>query len=90
MDPRSGTPLDNTVASVTVIASTCMDADALASGLMVLGPGAGPQRAQELCVPAVFMIRDVGGGCTELLVGQNWHDTDPVARPVFGLQGGST
>lgn len=72
MDPRTGTPLDNGVASVSVIAERCMDADALASGLMVLGPDDGPDRARALGVPALFMIRKADGNLREIAVGANW------------------
>lgn len=37
IDPRSRRPVDNGVASVSVIAPTCMEADAVATALMVLG-----------------------------------------------------
>jgi len=72
MDPRARAPLDSSVASVTVIADACMIADAMASGLMVLGPHAGPQKAKELGVPALFMIRGADGHCHARAVGQNW------------------
>ncbi len=38
IDPRTGYPVSNGVASVTVVAQDCMTADALATTLMVLGP----------------------------------------------------
>ncbi|TGX55088.1 FAD:protein FMN transferase [Sphingomonas gei] len=41
LDPRTGMPLDNNVASVTVLHAVCMLADAWATGLTVLGPEAG-------------------------------------------------
>jgi thiamine biosynthesis lipoprotein len=37
VDPRSGVPVRNGVASVSVVAPTCMEADAVATALMVLG-----------------------------------------------------
>ncbi|MDA0989557.1 MAG: FAD:protein FMN transferase [Verrucomicrobia bacterium] len=37
LDPRTGYPITNGVASVTVVAKDCMTADALATALMVLG-----------------------------------------------------
>jgi len=41
IDPRMGRPLDNRVASASVVAPTCMEADAAATALMVLGPELG-------------------------------------------------
>lgn len=38
IDPRTGAPVDHGPASVSVIASDCMTADAWATALMVLGP----------------------------------------------------
>lgn len=37
IDPRTGNPVDNSVASVSVVAGDTMTADALATGLMVMG-----------------------------------------------------
>ena len=58
MDPRSGAPLRNALASVTVIAATCMDADAYATALMVLGEDAGLLLARRLGLDALFVTRD--------------------------------
>jgi thiamine biosynthesis lipoprotein len=41
VDPRSGRPVEQKVASASVIAPTCMEADAVATALMVLGPDEG-------------------------------------------------
>jgi len=41
IDPRTGRPLENHVASASVVAPTCMEADAAATALMVLGPDSG-------------------------------------------------
>jgi FAD:protein FMN transferase len=41
MDARTGGPLNNRVASVTVLADTCMEADAWATALMVMGEADG-------------------------------------------------
>jgi thiamine biosynthesis lipoprotein len=37
MNPKTGTPLENSLASVSVLTATCMEADAWATVLMVLG-----------------------------------------------------
>ncbi len=38
LDPRTGSPIESAVVSATVVASTAMRADALATAVMVLGP----------------------------------------------------
>jgi len=38
IDPRTGYPVKSPIASVSVIASTCMEADALATAFMILSP----------------------------------------------------
>lgn len=58
MDPRTGRPLVNALASVTVLARTCMEADALATAFLVMGEDAGPKMAQAIGVEAIFMSED--------------------------------
>lgn len=58
MDPRTALPLDNGVAAVTVRARTCLEADAWATALMVLGPQAGESLARRVGVEALFAMRD--------------------------------
>ncbi|MGB6113947.1 MAG: FAD:protein FMN transferase, partial [Comamonas sp.] len=60
MDPRRGTPLNNAVASVTVLAEDCMDADAWATALLVAGPGEGLALAQRLGLEALWLLRREG------------------------------
>lgn len=58
MDPRAGTPLRGDIASVTVVAPTCTDADAYATALMVLGAQAGRAHAERHGLDALFVVRD--------------------------------
>lgn len=58
MDPVAAAPLRNRLAAVTVVASTCMLADAWATALMVLGEQEGPRLAQASGMDAVFVVRD--------------------------------
>ncbi|WP_248795888.1 FAD:protein FMN transferase [Pseudomonas sp. MWU13-2105] len=58
MDPATGAPLSNPLASVTVVAPTCLLADAWATALMVLGETQGPRLAQERGMQALFVLRD--------------------------------
>ena len=47
MDPRTQAPVRNEVASVTVLATSCMQADAWATALLVAGQRAGETLAQQ-------------------------------------------
>ncbi|MGD9880868.1 MAG: FAD:protein FMN transferase [Reyranella sp.] len=56
---RSG-PIDNGIASVSVVASSCMDADAWATALMVLGPAEGTALAEKHGLDALLVERSAG------------------------------
>ena len=78
MDPRTGAPLESGLASVTVVAGCCMDADAYATALMVLGTGAGRRLARALGLDALFVAR-----CGQALVAEGEGAfADPAAAPV--------
>jgi len=68
LDPRSGQPIANGVASTTVIAATCMAADALSTALAVLGPQAGLAMAERDGIAARFLVRGAGpaAGLTDI------------------------
>jgi thiamine biosynthesis lipoprotein len=57
LDPKSGRPVTHDLASVTIIADTAMRADALSTGLMVLGPDAGYTLAVRESFAALFVRR---------------------------------
>lgn len=57
LDPRNGRPLDNGVASVTVLHAECMMADALATAIGVMGPAAGIEYATAAGVAALMILR---------------------------------
>ncbi|MEP6972048.1 MAG: FAD:protein FMN transferase [Betaproteobacteria bacterium] len=61
MDARRAAPVNNTVASVTVLASSCMHADAWATALLVAGPGEGLAMAQRMTLDALFLLRSAEG-----------------------------
>lgn len=63
LDPRSGRPVEHGLASVTVLHRRCIDADALATALMVLGPVDGPAYAQRQDIAARFLYRDATTSC---------------------------
>jgi FAD:protein FMN transferase len=65
IDPRTGRPADNRLASVSVVEETCMRADALASGLFVLGPERGYELAVENDLTVLFLVRTAEGKVVE-------------------------
>jgi thiamine biosynthesis lipoprotein len=69
MDPRRWAPVNNGVASVTVLARTCMQADAWATALLVAGPGEGLAMAQRMGMDVLFLLRR-GAGLIELGLGR--------------------
>lgn len=61
INPITGAPLEGDLLSVTVLHATCMDADALATILYVLGSEDGPKFAYDNDVAALFLIREPEG-----------------------------
>lgn len=55
IDPATGYPIKHKLASVTVIANSCMSADALATAIMVMGPVNGLEFASQQQL-AIFML----------------------------------
>jgi thiamine biosynthesis lipoprotein len=69
MDPRRWVPVNNDVASVTVLAPTCIQADAWATALLVAGPGEGLAMAQRMGMDVLFLLRR-GAGLIEVGLGR--------------------
>lgn len=69
LDPRSGAPIDNNVAAVTVLHPRCMQADALATALTVLGAHAGMAYANRRNLAALFVLREGDGLITRATPG---------------------
>ncbi len=65
VDPRTGRPLDHGLLSVTVLGNTCMTADALSKGLLVLGPEKGFRLAADEDLAALFLVRSESGALEE-------------------------
>jgi thiamine biosynthesis lipoprotein len=61
IDPRDGRPISHALASVTVIDSDAMRADAWATALDVLGPEEGFALAEEQGLAAYFIVREKDG-----------------------------
>ena len=70
MDPIRGAPLIASPASVTVVTRTCLEADAWATALMVLGPDRGSALARKRGLDALFLLRDDKGSVRGVGVGQ--------------------
>ena len=58
LQPELGLPLDNGVASVSVIAPNCVSADAWATALLVSGADEGTRLAQAAGIEAIFVLED--------------------------------
>lgn len=61
LDPRSGEPVQHALSSVTVAHASCMQADALATALLVLGPQDGMALAQAQGLAAHFVLQAANG-----------------------------
>ena len=61
IDPRTGRPVTHHLASVTIVCETSARADALATGLMVLGPDAGYALAVKHDWACLFILRTESG-----------------------------
>jgi thiamine biosynthesis lipoprotein len=57
IDGRTGRPVENGIASVTVLAESAMYADAMATALTVMGPEEGPAWAADMNIAAAFVVR---------------------------------
>jgi thiamine biosynthesis lipoprotein len=65
IDPATGRPIRHGLASVTVVATDCGYADAMATALIVLGPEHGYALAVARNVAALFITREGNGGLRE-------------------------
>ena len=65
IDPRTGRPIDNGMASATVIAPNAATADAWATAVMVLGPGDGLALTEQWNLPSMTLSRTNDGGLIE-------------------------
>jgi len=58
IDPKTGYPVKHRLASVSVISDSCMESDALATALMVMGEERGYQFALKEGIDAYFIYRE--------------------------------
>ena len=61
IDPATGEPVRNSVASVSVLAPTALEADAFATALLVMGPEGGLAFASANRLPVLYLLREAGG-----------------------------
>lgn len=61
INPKTGYPINNKVVSVTVLDKSCMTADGLATGLMVLGEEEGIRIANEHGIAAMMIVKTKDG-----------------------------
>jgi len=61
IDPKTGYPVSHQLVSVTVLDPSAMVADALATGLLVMGPDDGVKLAARENIPALFIISSTNG-----------------------------
>lgn len=65
IDPRTGTPIDNGMITATVLHPSCMEADAYATALMVMGPENAIDFAVEQQLAAVIAFTNHDGSPCE-------------------------
>ncbi len=85
MDPRRGGPLSASPASVTVLAATCMEADAWATALMVCGSVIGAELARSNNLSALFIDR-AGEQLHETRVGKVFADRSAQGESVDAVR----
>jgi FAD:protein FMN transferase len=61
IDPRTGYPVQQQLAAVTVLHAECMIADALATAMTVMGVEEGLRYANQLNVAALFVVHTANG-----------------------------
>jgi thiamine biosynthesis lipoprotein len=65
IDPKTARPVDHSLASVSVVAETCMEADAWDTALLVLGPQRGYECAEKNRIAALFVSPGNSGDMME-------------------------
>lgn len=81
ISPQTGQPVKNDLASVTVFAPTCMEADAYATAIMALGQDKGKALANKLKLPVILFTHNQEGGFN--------MESSEQAKQLIGLENGS-
>ncbi|WP_395341417.1 FAD:protein FMN transferase [Ningiella sp. W23] len=58
IDPSTGAPIQHNLVAVSVIAPTCIEADGLATALIVMGAEAGTVLAEQENIAAIFITKE--------------------------------
>ncbi len=66
LDPRLGRPVERRAGSVTVLADSCLEADAWATALYALGPAEGLELAEQRGIAALFLTAGPDGAVEEI------------------------
>ena len=82
IDPRTGRPIEHGLASVSVLAETCMEADAWATALSVLGPQLGRSVALKAKLDAQLTTRHPEGFTTTSILGN--FPAESLDQPKVG------
>ncbi|MGY0156788.1 FAD:protein FMN transferase [Edwardsiella tarda] len=61
IDPQTGRPVTHRLASITVLAPTCMTADGLSTGLFVMGPDRALALANRMNIPVYMIVKGERG-----------------------------
>lgn len=61
IDPRTGVPANHKLISVSILSKDCATADAIATGIMVLGPEKGYQLVEKEKIMAYFLVKKNDG-----------------------------
>ncbi len=65
LDPKTGYPVSKGVVSVSIVADTCVFADGLATGIMVMGQSKGMELINSLDgIECLLVVKDKGGRLT--------------------------
>jgi FAD:protein FMN transferase len=72
INPATGRPIEHSLASVTVVADTCIEADGWDTSLLVLGIERGLECAEQHGVAALFIQR--GNGGDEVRATRAWRE----------------
>lgn len=84
MDPARGALVLASLASVTVVAQSCAEADVWATALMVLGADRGASLARKRGLDALFLLRDYDGSTRGVGVGRLFSEEPAAMAPAEG------
>lgn len=85
IDPRSAAPASHGVASASVVATSCMRADAVATTLLVLEPQAGLELCERLEVDTMLLVRERDRDAAGLAVMRS-AGFEPLVQSVLSEQ----